>query len=114
MGGNTVHALKNVNLDIAPDEFVAIMGRSGSGKSTLMHVLGLLDQPTSGSYRLFGKEVAHMEEDVARPLGRGDEAEAARGVPADDLAVSGHRWCGVFLKKKAIQRLIGKRKQLLF
>ncbi|MFO1478615.1 MAG: ABC transporter permease [Turneriella sp.] len=64
MGGNTVHALKNVNLDIAPDEFVAIMGRSGSGKSTLMHVLGLLDQPTSGSYRLFGKEVAHMEEDA--------------------------------------------------
>ncbi|MFZ5630856.1 MAG: ABC transporter permease [Spirochaetota bacterium] len=64
MGGNTVHALKNVNLDIGPDEFVAIMGRSGSGKSTLMHVLGLLDQPTSGSYRLFGKEVAHMEEDA--------------------------------------------------
>lgn len=64
MGGNTVHALKNVNLDITADEFVAIMGRSGSGKSTLMHVLGLLDQPTSGSYRLFGKEVAHLEEDA--------------------------------------------------
>ena len=61
-----------------------------------------------------GAVVAHVEEDVALPVGRGDEAEAARGVPADDLAVSGHRWCGVFLKKKAIQRLIDKRKKLLF
>jgi macrolide transport system ATP-binding/permease protein len=64
MGASKVDALRNITLRIAADEFVAIMGRSGSGKSTLLHVLGLLDRPTSGSYRLFGKEVAHMDEDA--------------------------------------------------
>lgn len=62
LGGTTVNALDNVSFDIRADEFVAIMGRSGSGKSTLLQVLGLLDQPTSGSYKLFGKEVAHLTE----------------------------------------------------
>ncbi|AFM12876.1 MacB family efflux pump subunit [Turneriella parva] len=69
-GGGTVHALSNVSLEIAPDEFVAIMGRSGSGKSTLLQILGLLDVPTSGSYRLFGKEVAHLAEDELAILRR--------------------------------------------
>ncbi|MBV6493651.1 MAG: Macrolide export ATP-binding/permease protein MacB [Turneriella sp.] len=64
MGGESVYALNNVSLTIAPDEFVAIMGRSGSGKSTLLQILGLLDTPTSGSYRLFGKEVSHLTEDA--------------------------------------------------
>ena len=76
--------------------------------------LDLLEAHAHALGRFAAAKVAHMEEDVARPLGRGDEAEAARGIPADDLALSGHRWCGVFLRKKAIQRLIGKRKQLLF
>lgn len=63
MGGQQVQALNGVSLTIRPGEFVAIMGPSGSGKSTLMHVLGLLDVPDSGSYKLFGREVAHLSED---------------------------------------------------
>ena len=58
MGAERVHALNDISLDIAGNEYVAIMGPSGSGKSTLMNVIGCLDVPTSGSYWLEGQSVA--------------------------------------------------------
>ncbi|MFN8486816.1 MAG: ABC transporter ATP-binding protein [Caldilineaceae bacterium] len=60
MGDSTVHALRGVSLTIFPGDYVAIVGASGSGKSTLMNMIGLLDRPTGGSYRLQGTEVSQM------------------------------------------------------
>jgi len=62
MGDTEVRALDGVNLCIEAGEWSAIMGPSGSGKSTLMNILGCLDQPTGGSYRLDGVEVAQMND----------------------------------------------------
>ncbi|MGE3171991.1 MAG: ABC transporter ATP-binding protein [Planctomycetota bacterium] len=55
VGGQEVHALRDVDLDIGRGEYVSLMGPSGSGKSTLLNVLGLLDRPSRGEYRLLGK-----------------------------------------------------------
>ena len=63
MGDTTVHALDGVTVTIDRGEFVAITGPSGSGKSTLMNILGCLDRPTSGSYKLDGAEVATLNDD---------------------------------------------------
>jgi putative ABC transport system ATP-binding protein len=60
VGDEVVHALRDINQDIAAGEYVSIMGPSGSGKSTLLNVLGLLDTPTSGRYWLDGRDVSGL------------------------------------------------------
>ena len=69
-GDTTVRALDGVSLSIKPGEFVAIMGQSGSGKSTLMNIIGCLDRPTSGSYRVLSKEAAYLSADELAALRR--------------------------------------------
>jgi putative ABC transport system ATP-binding protein len=64
LGGETIHALRGVSLDIHRNEYVAVMGPSGSGKSTLMNLLGCLDTPTSGEYWLNGQEVSRLTDNA--------------------------------------------------
>lgn len=63
LGAEVVHALREVDLQIRQNEFVAIMGPSGSGKSTLMNLLGCLDTPTAGEYWLNGQKVSELHDD---------------------------------------------------
>ncbi len=62
---NELEILHGMNLDIYPGEFVSIVGESGSGKSTLMNIIGALDKPTSGQYRLNGRDMIHIRDKEA-------------------------------------------------
>ncbi len=62
-GDLTIEVLKGIDLSVAPGEFIALQGASGSGKSTLMHILGLLDRPSSGRYLFQGQNVAQLADD---------------------------------------------------
>lgn len=64
MGAEKVHALRGVSARIAKGDFWAVMGSSGSGKSTMLQILGCLDRPTSGTYRLNGREVSQLDDDA--------------------------------------------------
>ena len=64
-GSTAIHALDGIDLHIAQGEFIAIMGPSGSGKSTLLNVLGGLDRPDSGHYRLAQDEISALDDDAA-------------------------------------------------
>jgi len=63
VGEEEVHALRSIDLDIAAGEYLSIMGPSGSGKSTLMNIIGCLDTPTRGSYRLKDREIGKLTDD---------------------------------------------------
>ncbi|MBL8727915.1 MAG: ABC transporter ATP-binding protein [Planctomycetes bacterium] len=64
VGDQEVHALRDIDLSIAPGEYLSLMGPSGSGKSTLLNVLGLLDRPTAGRCRLFGRDIGDLDDEA--------------------------------------------------
>ena len=63
VGGQEVRAMDHVSIDIMPGEYLSIMGPSGSGKSTLLNIIGLLDTPNSGTYRLEGRDVTSLKDE---------------------------------------------------
>jgi putative ABC transport system ATP-binding protein len=68
MGAETIHALREVSFDVVRGEYLAIVGTSGSGKSTLLNILGCLDTPSSGTYRLRGADVRGLGDDALSDL----------------------------------------------
>ena len=72
VGDQAVHALHDIDLDIERGEYLSLMGPSGSGKSTLLNIIGLLDQPTAGTYRLDGQDVTSLS-DLEQAKVRGEK-----------------------------------------
>ncbi len=111
IGKRSLNVLQGINLTIAAGEMVAIMGPSGSGKTTLMNVIGLLDQPTAGSYRLEGKEVSRLGSfELARIRGEkiGFIFQTFNLIPylsALDNVKLGQRYAGINDAAKARQSL---------
>lgn len=70
LGGQTVHALKDTDLDVSPGEYISVMGPSGSGKSTLLNVIALLDSPTTGDYFFNDQDVTRLTEDELAKIRR--------------------------------------------
>jgi len=70
VGGETVHALREVHLSVAPGEYIAVMGPSGSGKSTLLNIVGLLDRPDGGTYRLDDQDTTDLSDNQQASLRR--------------------------------------------
>ena len=70
VGGEYVHALNNINLTIQPAQYLSIMGPSGSGKSTLLNILGLLDRPDQGTYRLEDADTTTLDDDAQAAVRR--------------------------------------------
>jgi putative ABC transport system ATP-binding protein len=70
VGGEIVHALKDIDLTVQPGQYLSIMGPSGSGKSTLLNILGLLDRPDQGSYRLEDADTTTLDDDAQAAVRR--------------------------------------------
>ena len=85
-------ALGGINLEIDEGEFVAIMGPSGCGKTTLLNILGLLDNPSEGSYLLNGTEVAHLKESQRTALRKGKSASCSRASTSSTSSLWSRTW----------------------
>ena len=77
-GGEEIHVLQGLNLDVDQGDFVAFMGPSGSGKTTLLNLLGGLDVPSAGSITVAGDEITHMSRSKLRNGARGMWASSSR------------------------------------